>query len=249
MQVSVISDIHVKEEFCDGGNCLYQFLDKSKERGDTDIILLGDIFDFMVGDFPEYIEKFKRLFEKMEKTLSEGVTIHYLEGNHDFHLKKLFHKYFIEHSNFIFYSAPFVLSIDNTDYLFCHGDEIELNNMPHHAFRSFTKSRFAENVILNFLSFKFLNGFGNYLSEQSRRHGVRSISPKVIENIREKSRCSALFFAKKNNISKIICGHSHQKDYFEENKITYVNNGFATKEKTYIRIRENKITFEKLLGL
>ena len=102
MQVSIISDIHVREEFCNGGNCLFKFLDKSKERGDTDIVLLGDIFDFMVGDFPEYIEKFKRLFEKMEKTLNEGVTIHYLEGNHDFHLKALFQKYFHGHSNFNF---------------------------------------------------------------------------------------------------------------------------------------------------
>ena len=54
MQVSIISDIHVRDNFCEGGNFLYKFLDKAKSRGDTDIILLGDIFDFMVGSYPEY---------------------------------------------------------------------------------------------------------------------------------------------------------------------------------------------------
>ena len=247
MQVSIISDIHVRDNYCEGGNFLYKFLDEAKLRGDTDIILLGDIFDFMVGSYPEYQKIFSRLFQKIEDTLNEKINIYYLEGNHDFHIKNLFQDYFKAYDHFQFYVGPFSLKVNGIDYLFCHGDEIELNNIPHHVFRRFTKSKFAENVLLKVINHKYLTTLGNFLSEKSRSLGEKQQTPQILEKIKQNSRKSAFAFAKKNEFSRIICGHSHIKDIVEIDGILYANNGFATREKTFISLQDQNVKFERLL--
>ncbi len=53
------------------------------------LFLMGDIFDLLFG-YGEYIFNFSKDAIKLLQKLSKKLEIYYLEGNHDFHLKKIF---------------------------------------------------------------------------------------------------------------------------------------------------------------
>ena len=66
------------------------FLRHPEVRESDCIILLGDMFDFMMGEHQEYLNIFEKFFRELKKLLAEGKEIHFFEGNHDFHLEGLF---------------------------------------------------------------------------------------------------------------------------------------------------------------
>ena len=111
----------------------------------------------------------------------------------------MFEEFFRSYDNFRFHLGPFALEVNGIDYLFCHGDEIELNNIPHHMFRGLVKSRFAQHVMLKLINHKYLANLGNFLSEKSRSYGERQQTPQILEKIKQNSRKSAVAFAKKIN--------------------------------------------------
>ena len=97
MPWSFISDVHIKFP---GDTCeemIISFLKKSKELGAKKIFLLGDIFDFMVGEKKAYVDYYHRFFKELAN--SEVEEIHFFEGNHDFHLQSVWDDFQKTYSN------------------------------------------------------------------------------------------------------------------------------------------------------
>jgi UDP-2,3-diacylglucosamine hydrolase len=85
MAVVFISDIHVLNREDPAYRSLLRLFETGLQPGDT-LVLGGDIFDLWVGkhaffrrDFPEFVPALRRVSDR-------GCALHWIEGNHDFHL-------------------------------------------------------------------------------------------------------------------------------------------------------------------
>jgi len=116
----VLSDVHLGYEHSDKAS-FNRFLDRIQQdaEGTTDIVLLGDIVDMWRRDSSGvFLENWDTLQKIM--ILQSNMRVHYVAGNHDFHVLKL-----QNHS----YPFEFVPKLSLTDgeykYTFIHGYEFD----------------------------------------------------------------------------------------------------------------------------
>ena len=89
----------------------------TKQIQATQLILMGDIFDTLFGNIP-YTQKVNSEAVKILKEISADIEVVYLEGNHDFNLKKIFPKIKI----FGIKQQPIEVKYDTKSVLLAHGD-------------------------------------------------------------------------------------------------------------------------------
>lgn len=252
MKFSAISDIHVKKSGDSAEELLLSFLRNPDVQSSDIIFLLGDIFDLMIGPHSQYFARFQNYFTELRSLLKSNKKIYYVEGNHDFHLRGLYAKFFSVHADLdsnLFAMAPFFEIQDGTKKIhLSHGDDIELNNPTYKAYKKIVTSLpvtfYANHLMPHFL----IKGLGEYSSERSRkRNNLRYSQESDLSGVKENFRTSAEVYRAKNPVDIIVCGHSHVKDYYiSANGFEYVNNGYAQHSKTYISIENGNISFKPL---
>lgn len=254
MKFSAISDVHVKVAGDQADVLLLAFLRNPDVQSSDVIFLLGDIFDLMIGPLTQYFARYQNYFSEIHKLLLKGKKICYVEGNHDFHIRNLYAKFFQVHKELdptLFTIAPSFEFVEATGKIyFCHGDDIELNNLTYKIYKatvtSFPLRYYADNLMPHFL----IKSFGEYSAEKSRIRNQKRYSKETdLTPVRDNFRLSAEVFFKKHPVKTIICGHSHVKDhYISSNGFEYVNNGYAQNTKTYISILNGVVSFKPVFS-
>ncbi len=252
MKLSAISDIHVKRSGDPAEELLLRYLRNPDVQSSDIIFLLGDIFDLMIGPHSQYFVRFQNYFTELRSLLKNNKRIYYVEGNHDFHLMKLYEKFFSVHQDLdrnLFAMASFFEIQDGDKKIhLSHGDDIELNNPTYKTYKKIVTSPpvsfYANHLMPHFL----IKGLGEYSSERSReRNNLRYSQESDLTHVKENFRNSAEVYRAKNPVDIIVCGHSHVKDhYVSNNGFEYVNNGYAQHSKTYISIDNGNISFKSL---
>ncbi len=85
-----LSDLHIREQSESNSQKLLLFL-HSLENGDrqaTHLFLVGDIFDLWIYDHSYFVEKYQKIVNAIRVVASQGIEVHYFEGNHDLYLRK-----------------------------------------------------------------------------------------------------------------------------------------------------------------
>lgn len=252
MKISAISDIHVKSSGDQAETLLLAFLRNPDVESSDVIFLLGDIFDLMIGPHSQYFSRFPNYFLELKNLLLKGKRICYVEGNHDFHVRNLYKRFFEVNKDLnpeLFSIEPqFEIFDANKKMHFSHGDDIELNNPGYKVYKSIVTSfplrYYANNLMPHFL----IKSIGEYSAEKSRKRNNKRYSTEAdLSPVRDNFRLSAEAFFKKNPVQMIICGHSHVKDhYISTNGFHYINNGYAQHTKTYISIENGEISFRPI---
>ncbi len=235
--ISIISDVHIKKSGDDAYHLFLSFLNHEKVITSQKIILLGDIFDLLVGGSESFYLEYKLIFDRLTELMDSGAEVHYLEGNHDFHIGK-FLKRFLGHKNF-FFSTGFI-KIEHLDQkiLFSHGDDIEIENPSYKIYskliRSFPIKVLAESIV----PFSITKSVGDWASSRSRKKNIEKYNEKI-ELIKDKFRRSTEVLRVQEDFDLIVTGHSHVKDmYSSPNGYIYLNNGYALSERTFIFIND-----------
>ena len=254
MKFSAISDVHVKRSGDPAEVLLLAFLKNPDVQSSDVILLLGDIFDLMIGPHSQYFSRFQDYFSEIKKLLLKGKKICYVEGNHDFHIQNLYSKLFLVNkeldSSLFAMSSSFVFLDANKRIHFSHGDDMELNNPNYKMFKRLVTSGplkyYANYLMPHFL----IKSIGEYSAEKSRkRNNKRYTEDSDLTSVRDNFRLSAEALYKINPNEIIVCGHSHVKDiYHSENGFQYVNNGYAQHTKTYISIENGNISFKPIFS-
>ncbi|HTY47123.1 MAG TPA: UDP-2,3-diacylglucosamine diphosphatase [Methanomassiliicoccales archaeon] len=122
-KVVVISDTHLGYEKCDRAS-LNDFLSALQKDPDvTDLVLLGDIVDMWRRDASGVFLESREIVEKIIR-LQERTRVHYVAGNHDYHLLHLKNT-----KQFFMYPLEFKENLTIEDgqyaYRFMHGYEFE----------------------------------------------------------------------------------------------------------------------------
>lgn len=242
MSISIISDIHAAQYNSKGNSVLKSFISNAKVNQSKHIILLGDIFDFMVGNYNEYYKEWSEFFDWLKRQ-SHISDIHFVEGNHDFHLEKFFKMNF---PKVMYHKCGFEIKVNDQNFYFEHGDDLELNNYSYKRYKKIIRSKFV-NMIANpnYISFETAKKIGINASLRTKDIDSKYIKEEPLEVV-EKFRVSALMEMRKRNVEYIVCGHGHIKDRFESNGVTYINNGYAPASQSFIYFDGQSIDFENL---
>lgn len=243
MKIAAISDVHVKTPSDEADLLLQSFLNHPEVRSSDYILLLGDIYDLMVGPHETYLERFRSHFRALDEILSLGKKVYFFEGNHDVHLERLFRKKW-KNEQIVITQNPIIETIGGKTYYFSHGDEHEVDNLSYHRYIRFIRSKPLKFVADFIMPYSVIHFLGERASRMSRKKGSRKFDA---EAVRAKFR-SGVRTTTKGDFDFVLGGHSHVKDDFilPESRSRYLNNGYALNSKTFILIENHEPRFISL---
>ena len=245
-----ISDVHIKSKDDEAQRFFLQFLQHPKTQAAQKIYLLGDIFDLIVGPKIEWLFKFHTVFFELSKLVKQGKEIHFIEGNHDFHVERVFQYlkevYNLPEGRVHYYRDPFVSREFGKKILFCHGDEIELGNWSYKIYRFLIKSRFIK-ALSYIVPYVFIKWIGTNASSSSRKRNNQKYTS---ENQNEKIKINVIKSSKKASrdyrSNVVICGHGHVLENYRGKRLHYLNNGYFPQTRSFVHGTSQDISLIQL---
>ncbi|MDD2449743.1 MAG: metallophosphoesterase [Sulfurimonas sp.] len=214
----VVSDAHYSHnrvEFLDFLKAI-----KAKKLHPTQLIFLGDIFDTLFGQVSFTLEINREAIGILNE-ISKEIEIIYLEGNHDYNLKKIFPYIKV----FSIKAQPVEMSFFKQKVLLSHGD-IE-SPLGYNIYTAIIRNPFVLNI---------LNLFNNAFDH--------IIIKKLDEYLSKKDDCKGFMgfeeFIQKRLLGKYSCdifieGHFHQNMSFKLKDFRYINlAAFACNQRYFI---------------
>lgn len=129
---------------------------ESKKIKCNQLFLMGDIFDFLSGEI-SYFKNINSSAIDLINTISYSIEVIYLEGNHDYNLKKVFPNSLVIPRE----SQPFKISYDSQNIMLSHGDIF--TPVGYNIYCSIIRNSF----LLKFLNMIDINFWLSYKIEQS----------------------------------------------------------------------------------
>jgi UDP-2,3-diacylglucosamine hydrolase len=232
MQLHILSDLHIKQTDDPLYSHFVHFLNTVPQKGDY-LVLNGDIFDFFVSENPFCLEYYQQIIQSMTE-LAKKTTIYYLEGNHDFLLKKAFPGIQIA-------SQELFLTIGDKKFYFSHGDLANPKDYGYLFFRKALRS-LPMKLLIQSLSGSALLKLADFFLNQSKRKN-RPMNAQTRKIYRS-------FAAQKikEGADFVVLGHTHDLDEMDftidERTGQYINIGYPRQHKSYLswELGDKKIT-------
>jgi len=152
------------------------------------LILMGDIFDLLVGTSSYLKDKFKAEIALID-SIAKNIEVIYIEGNHDFYLKSLFKNV----KTIPIEQQPLIMRAQNQTIALSHGDKYCMNL----SYKIYTK------LIRNPLILKLIPQ--SYAKNKLQSMQNKKICKKI-KNFKTKAKNIAKYY----NANLIIEGHHHQ---------------------------------------
>jgi UDP-2,3-diacylglucosamine hydrolase len=222
MKIAVLSDLHLREGDVtlqrNFARLLKQLYDLEKI---SDLWLLGDIFDLLVGPYEFWKKTYPEIFESLHYLRKNGVHILWCEGNHDFHIDGLLEKMGID---VVDGKQTYLVGKKNLKVYVAHGDLVNQNDKAYMAWRGITRNK-TYRKILNWtpgiLAKKYLKPWAEGLSAKSRaRSKTHSIDLHSLYRNFAEGKFRESFFA-------VFMGHCHVEDLYPTSNGFYLNLGSA----------------------
>lgn len=208
----------------------YVFLQKidKKEIITTQLFLMGDIFDLLVGKVFYTSKKYKKYIDLMEK-IALHVEVFYFEGNHDFSLDNIFQN--VKVIPIKEQPKKFILP-DLSEALLLHGDKY--GGKLHNFYTRLIRSRRVLQA-LNFIDMKLDNKI-------TRKIESDLLEKKICKRMKdfEETICSKLSSYPICNERYIIEGHYHQNRTFQCKHINYINFAAFACNQSYFIVKFSK---------
>jgi UDP-2,3-diacylglucosamine hydrolase len=234
MKAYFLSDLHLRSGDDEPSRRFAAFLRSVPAPGDL-LLLGGDIFDLFVGNKGVFRAKHAPVLDALRACAMNGTEVHYLEGNHDFHVKRAFAKV----ANFKVHADDFGLDWKGAKIFVSHGDMIDPDDKGYRLLRAVTR-HFLFRVFLRVFPGRGIDAIGNASSKKSRQYNHTDAGG---QPGRERLRALYANFARKKvgeGYAHVLVGHSHLRDQIEleagEKRGEYVNLGFSAGELRYAEL-------------
>ncbi|OFZ55209.1 MAG: hypothetical protein A2428_17170 [Bdellovibrionales bacterium RIFOXYC1_FULL_54_43] len=206
MNLIILSDLHLlgpEDPFYPAVLTLI----REANRGDR-LVFAGDVFELFVGAKKLFLERHAEFLSASRDAAARGVSIDYIEGNHDFLLEKVFG----EISGFRVHDGGLEFEIDGKCFYVAHGDQVDRSDFRYLVLRRFFRSvimrafvRLAPDALIDWL--------GTRMSKKSRKNGAASRDRQT----RRADRLRPIFreFATRQvarGADFVVLGHSHDAD-------------------------------------
>lgn len=239
MKAFIISDLHIQNKNDKSSQVLGDFFNVCLQNNPDRVYFLGDIFDYMIGEHPEYLEKYSFFFDGVKKIIENGSKVFYIEGNHDFHLEEVFQKmlkkYNLNAELFHYSGKAIKEEINDQVVWFGHGDILDYNNNAYKRWKRIYTSKYMYLLVSKILNFKMVEAIGSWASQDSRKRKTKKFD---FQAAKSKYRIGAEKLAE-SGIHVIVAGHTHIEEDFRGKSTygdyQYLNSGFpATSGKMII---------------
>jgi UDP-2,3-diacylglucosamine hydrolase len=236
MRVFFLSDIHIRAAGDAPSIRLEKFLQSKPASGDL-LILGGDIFDLFIGNKKYFREKHRVVLSALQDTARRGVKVHYLEGNHDFHVGRV-----IGASGAVVHAEDFSVG----EIFVSHGDMIDPEDKGYRFLRRATRHPVFR-AFLWCLPGAWIDAIGGASSKKSRQYNHEDAAG---EPGRARLRALYLNFAKEKvraGFRHVLVGHSHLRDQITiqegEKAGEYINLGFSSHSLPFAVLEPNQNQF------
>ncbi|PIF04916.1 MAG: UDP-2,3-diacylglucosamine hydrolase [Arcobacter sp.] len=201
---------------------------QNKEIEVTQIIFMGDIFDFLTSHL-NYFTLINAEIILLINKLATQFKILYLEGNHDFNLQELFPTIHIIKRE----EQPYIVKVDNQTIAMAHGD----------IFTPFSYNLYCK-IIRNSTFMKFLNfiDIKFFLSKFTEETLMKKKICHKQKNFLEFTQNRIKKYNSLSKIDLIIEGHFHQ-GYLSKN---YINLPSLACDNRYMVYQNNQFSFNTL---
>lgn len=216
----VISDVHLGTYGCRAKELLH-YLKSVKPKT---IILNGDIIDIWQFSKNYWPKSHMKVVKYLMNSLSKGVKVYYITGNHDEMLRK-FEGFKMGSFQII---NKLVLELENNEraWIF-HGDVFDVT-MQHSKW-------LAKMGAIGYDSLIVINSFANWVSERVFGRGKMSFSKKIKNSVKGAVKFindfehTAADIGISNQYQYVVCGHIHHPEMRrieqEHGSIVYLNSG------------------------
>ena len=233
MRISIISDLHIVSQSDSAFEVFQKFIRHHLVQSSDQIILLGDVLDFMVGNFEGFLKDHDYFFATLKELKDKKII--YFYGNHDFNFENIFKNFKIELRD-----SPLILDVEHKKIYISHGDDEEIDNDGYKRYKKIVRSPIT-NAMINLIPYPIIKKIGEKASADSRKRGKHYFDE---TKNREKFRISATQVAKQG-FDVVILGHSHicenYNGFYSGKSFLYINNGLPSKDKKFIFIDEGKV--------
>jgi UDP-2,3-diacylglucosamine hydrolase len=248
MSLFVLSDLHIWGADDPIYRSLLEVIKNKAVKGDT-LVLAGDVFELFVGDKPIFTERYREFIDELSAAEKRGVKIHYIEGNHDFLMKKVFEA----HPGIRIHPKEFSEEMGGKRFYFAHGDLVDRTDYSYLALRIFLRSPLMK-ALVGITPGSLLDRIGNRSSQLSQKKNQRlpaRLSTEKIQGLRKMYRS---FAAEQLNqgYDFVVMGHCHDLDemcfMIGGRQGQYMNVGFPRVHGSFLSWTpgEEKITREPL---
>lgn len=178
------------------------------QSGDI-LVLAGDIFDLFVGDKKLFRERYREFFDEIAAAGARGASVEYIEGNHDFLLRRAFRGL----PRVTVHSSEVLLRLDGRRFFIAHGDLVDSGDYTYRALRATFRSA-PFHAFVWALPGQWVDRIGNRSSRYSRDQKPKlsaSLPTEKIERLRNTYRS---FAAEKiaQGYDFVVLGHCHDLD-------------------------------------
>ena len=205
MNAIFLSDVHLRDSGSVKARLVIRFLQEVASRFEH-IFILGDLFDVWPGTNAHLVRSFRPVIQVLKRLVEDGHTIHYIEGNHDFHLGE----YFTQTLGIKVYQNSHTENWNGKRIYMAHGD---LGNPREYGYRilRYALRRDLLHVALRAVPQEWIFKVGLRSSQLSRKYQQQM--PRKEAAIRQVYRQSAQEIFKKG-YDVVLMGHTHLPDDF-----------------------------------
>ncbi|NDD91203.1 hypothetical protein EBZ37_03870 [bacterium] len=238
--VHVLSDLHLVHPSESFYQSVLKFITEVPQSGDH-LALAGDIFDVYVGDKSVFRELHRPFFEAVRLAGLSGVSIHHIEGNHDFGLAESYAVMGCNQAQV--HGDSIEIEMLGRKIRVEHGDLADSSDWLYLFLRGFFRS-IAGRSLITFLPGQALDRLGQYWSNSSRDQ--KTLPDDWSNEDREKLR--SIFFKYSQTrlgpgkADALVMGHCHDPHSCDG----YMNVGFPRRHKQWVRWNPAENRLERL---
>jgi UDP-2,3-diacylglucosamine hydrolase len=208
----LISDIHLTPSMPLTAQCFFDFCEKKAPKVEA-VFILGDLFEYWVGDDTSSSSPFQQEVLRALANLSAKTKTYYVHGNRDF----LIGSSFLKKTGMTLLVDPSLIEIANEKYVVCHGDSLCTADVGYQVFRSFVRKPWIQKLFL-LMPLNWRRSIANRLRSNSHTQYQRAANKSsALNNMRTdvtSEACTALM--KDWSMDKLIHGHTHLPAHHRE---------------------------------
>lgn len=142
MRYYFLADLHLSENQPEITHLFLQFL-REKAPLAKAVYILGDLFDFWVGD-DEQSELIQKVKTALKQLADSGIKLYFICGNRDF----LIGKRFAKESGLILLPDYQLIDLFGKKTLICHGDTLCIDDLRYQQFRRKVHQKWRQKLFL-----------------------------------------------------------------------------------------------------
>lgn len=226
MAVYAVSDLHIRGPHDPLYRSLLALLRDRAQRGDT-VVLAGDVFDLFVGNKRVFTERYGEFLRELAAAGERGVAIHYIEGNHDFLLRRAFARI----PGLALHPQDFEVTVATKRFFFSHGDLVDRQDYGYRFMRFMFRTWLMKLLVALFPGrlLEWIGARSSYASQARSPRLPTQLPQGRMERLRNLYRSHAA-----ERIARgcdfVVMGHCHDLDekffHIDGRPGQYVNVGF-----------------------